>query len=56
MRVTRVLHVSVNVEHELAPTRELATQITAAIQPMADAYCLKSTTIFGGGRPLRVEL
>jgi superfamily II DNA/RNA helicase len=32
----------------LAPTRELATQITAAIQPMADAYGLKSTTIFGG--------
>jgi len=32
----------------LAPTRELATQITAAIQPMADVYGLKSTTIFGG--------
>jgi superfamily II DNA/RNA helicase len=32
----------------LAPTRELATQITAALQPLADAYGLKSTTIFGG--------
>jgi superfamily II DNA/RNA helicase len=32
----------------LAPTRELATQITVAIQPLADAYGLKSTTIFGG--------
>jgi superfamily II DNA/RNA helicase len=32
----------------LAPTRELATQITAAMQPLADAYNLKITTIFGG--------
>ena len=32
----------------LAPTRELATQITAAIQPLADVYGLKITTIFGG--------
>jgi len=32
----------------LAPTRELATQITAAMQPLADAYGLKITTIFGG--------
>ncbi|MFF1574353.1 DEAD/DEAH box helicase [Leifsonia sp. NPDC058292] len=32
----------------LAPTRELATQISAAMQPLADAYGLKSTTIFGG--------
>jgi len=32
----------------LAPTRELATQITATIQPLADAYGLKSTTIYGG--------
>jgi superfamily II DNA/RNA helicase len=32
----------------LAPTRELATQITVAIQPLADVYGLKSTTIFGG--------
>jgi superfamily II DNA/RNA helicase len=32
----------------LAPTRELATQITTAMQPLADAYGLKITTIFGG--------
>jgi len=32
----------------LAPTRELATQITVAMQPLADAYGLKTTTIFGG--------
>jgi superfamily II DNA/RNA helicase len=32
----------------LAPTRELATQISAAMQPLADAYGLKTTTIFGG--------
>ena len=32
----------------LAPTRELATQITATIQPLADAYDLRVTTIFGG--------
>ena len=32
----------------LAPTRELATQITVAIQPLADVYGLTSTTIFGG--------
>jgi superfamily II DNA/RNA helicase len=32
----------------LAPTRELATQITTALQPLADVYGLKSTTIFGG--------
>ncbi|MFF1879830.1 DEAD/DEAH box helicase [Leifsonia sp. NPDC058230] len=32
----------------LAPTRELATQISAAMQPLADVYGLKSTTIFGG--------
>jgi len=32
----------------LAPTRELATQITAVIEPLAEAYGLKSTTIFGG--------
>jgi superfamily II DNA/RNA helicase len=32
----------------LAPTRELATQISTALQPLADAYGLKSTTIFGG--------
>ena len=32
----------------LAPTRELASQITAALQPLADAYGLKISTIFGG--------
>ncbi|HEX4588180.1 MAG TPA: DEAD/DEAH box helicase [Mycobacterium sp.] len=32
----------------LAPTRELATQITAALQPLATAYDLRVTTIFGG--------
>ena len=32
----------------LAPTRELATQITAAIEPLATARGLKVTTIFGG--------
>lgn len=32
----------------LAPTRELATQISATMQPLADAYGLKTTTIFGG--------
>lgn len=32
----------------LAPTRELATQINATLQPLAAAYGLKTTTIFGG--------
>jgi superfamily II DNA/RNA helicase len=32
----------------LAPTRELATQIAAVIEPLAAAYGLKITTIFGG--------
>jgi superfamily II DNA/RNA helicase len=32
----------------LAPTRELATQIAAALQPLAAAHNLKVTTIFGG--------
>ena len=32
----------------LAPTRELATQITAALLPLAAAYKLRVTTIFGG--------
>jgi superfamily II DNA/RNA helicase len=32
----------------LAPTRELATQITAVIEPLAKAYGLTITTIFGG--------
>jgi superfamily II DNA/RNA helicase len=32
----------------LAPTRELATQIDAVLAPMAAAYNLTTTTIFGG--------
>lgn len=32
----------------LAPTRELATQINAVLEPLAAAYRLKTTTIFGG--------
>ncbi|MEY4532567.1 MAG: hypothetical protein RI926_336 [Actinomycetota bacterium] len=32
----------------LAPTRELATQITNTMIPLADAYDLRVTTIFGG--------
>ncbi|MFT4214333.1 MAG: DEAD/DEAH box helicase [Microbacterium sp.] len=32
----------------LAPTRELATQINATLEPLASAYGLKTTTIFGG--------
>src|SRR5580765_3548164 len=32
----------------LAPTRELATQIAATLQPLASAHQLKVTTIFGG--------
>jgi len=32
----------------LAPTRELATQIDAVIAPLAEAYGLTTTTIFGG--------
>ena len=32
----------------LAPTRELATQIAAALEPLAQCYGLRVTTIFGG--------
>ena len=32
----------------LAPTRELATQITSVLEPLAAAYDLKVATIFGG--------
>ena len=35
----------------LAPTRELATQIHAAMAPLADAVSLRATTVFGGVRP-----
>ncbi len=37
----------------LAPTRELATQIDAALAPLAAAYGLRTTTIFGGVSPQR---
>ncbi|GIG54748.1 DEAD/DEAH box helicase [Demequina activiva] len=39
----------------LAPTRELATQIDAVIAPLAAAYGLKTTTIFGGVKQHRQE-
>jgi len=32
----------------LAPTRELATQINAVLEPLAARYNMKTTTIFGG--------
>jgi superfamily II DNA/RNA helicase len=32
----------------LAPTRELATQIATALEPLAAAYRLTTTTVFGG--------
>src|SRR5271156_2925940 len=32
----------------LAPTRELASQIAAVLEPLAAAYDLKVTTVFGG--------
>ncbi|MFZ8756140.1 DEAD/DEAH box helicase [Microbacterium sp. HMH0099] len=32
----------------LAPTRELANQIDAVIQPLADAFSLTTTTVYGG--------
>lgn len=37
----------------LAPTRELATQIEQTLIPLADAYGLTTTTIFGGVSPAR---
>ncbi|MCD7100760.1 DEAD/DEAH box helicase [Pseudoclavibacter sp. 13-3] len=37
----------------LAPTRELATQIETVIEPLADAYDLRATTIFGGVKQQR---
>ncbi len=39
----------------LAPTRELATQITATLTPLAEAYGLRVTTIFGGVPQARQE-
>ncbi|MGD8215643.1 DEAD/DEAH box helicase [Aestuariimicrobium sp. Y1814] len=40
----------------LAPTRELATQITATIDPLAKAVGLNVTTIFGGVSQYRQEV
>jgi superfamily II DNA/RNA helicase len=40
----------------LAPTRELATQITEVIDPLAKAVGLKTTTIFGGVKQHRQEV
>jgi superfamily II DNA/RNA helicase len=39
----------------LAPTRELATQIEAVLAPLAGAYGLTTTTIFGGVSQQRQE-
>nr|WP_086012733.1 DEAD/DEAH box helicase [Tsukamurella paurometabola] len=39
----------------LAPTRELATQITATVEPLAKALGLTVTTIFGGVKQSRQE-
>ena len=39
----------------LAPTRELATQIDAVIKPLAAAYGLTTTTIYGGVSQQRQE-
>ncbi|MCH4249918.1 MAG: DEAD/DEAH box helicase [Microbacteriaceae bacterium] len=40
----------------LAPTRELATQIADVIAPLAGAYGLKVTTVYGGVKQYRQEL
>jgi superfamily II DNA/RNA helicase len=40
----------------LAPTRELATQITEVIDPLAKAVGLRTTTIFGGVKQRRQEV
>ena len=39
----------------LAPTRELATQITATLEPLAAAQHLRVTTVFGGVSQARQE-
>ena len=39
----------------LAPTRELVTQISAVLEPLAASYGLKVTTIFGGVSQSRQE-
>ncbi len=40
----------------LAPTRELATQINAVLEPLARAYGMNTTTIFGGVPQRRQEI
>ncbi|MDN5712942.1 MAG: DEAD/DEAH box helicase, partial [Brevibacterium aurantiacum] len=40
----------------LAPTRELATQITNVVDPLAQAYGMTTTTIFGGVKQKRQEV
>lgn len=40
----------------LAPTRELATQIAAVLEPLAEASGLRITTIFGGVSQYRQEI
>ncbi|MDN6159342.1 MAG: DEAD/DEAH box helicase, partial [Brevibacterium sp.] len=40
----------------LAPTRELATQITNVVDPLAQAYGMATTTIFGGVKQKRQEI
>lgn len=40
----------------LAPTRELATQITNVVEPLAQAYGMSTTTIFGGVKQKRQEI
>lgn len=40
----------------LAPTRELATQITNVVEPLAQAYGMSTTTIFGGVKQKRQEV
>jgi len=40
----------------LAPTRELATQIAATLEPLADASGLRITTVFGGVSQHRQEV
>ena len=39
----------------LAPTRELANQITAVLTPLAEAVGLRTTTVFGGVSQFRQE-
>jgi superfamily II DNA/RNA helicase len=47
-RLARMRHPSRPTGLVLAPTRELATQIAAVLEPLAAADNLKATTIFGG--------